>query len=531
MDCDETFNYWEPLNLLIRGFGKQTWEYSPEFNIRSYAYLIPYFFTGKFCQLLNLNSVQIFYFIRIINLVGFTSYCEIKMFWTLNDLNLGNIANWFLFLSSINVGMNHAGVALLPSSLALQTVLLANSYILKSFKQDKESNLLKAVFWYFIGGILGWPFALALGLPLGIFVLIQIAYQKLNFTILFKIIGVLGLVITPIVIIDSILLQKLVFIPLNIVLYNVFGNEGEGPEIFGTEPFSYYVLNLLLNFNIVLPIAVVGILINPFIAKLKSFNWLLSSQLLIWFIIFGSQPHKEERFIYPIYSLIILSSSIFISKFFTILKKSIKLNKFIYYLLQFGFSFTVFLVSVLRILNLVENYSAPLKIFETVSQLPEPDNSDIINICMGKEWYHFPTSFFLPNQYRLNFVESGFDGLLPGNFHESGSLIDSITYIPKNMNNKNKFEKDKVIDLSDCDYFIDNNQLNSIPQLILPSLTVDKNWKLINHEKLINPDGKHNVIGKLIYIPPSLRKYIPYKVEYMEFCLLKRIKKDIDDQV
>lgn len=31
-DCDETFNYWEPLHYLVYGHGLQTWEYSPEFG-------------------------------------------------------------------------------------------------------------------------------------------------------------------------------------------------------------------------------------------------------------------------------------------------------------------------------------------------------------------------------------------------------------------------------------------------------------------------------------------------------------------
>jgi alpha-1,2-mannosyltransferase len=26
-DCDEVFNYWEPLHYLLYGFGMQTWEY------------------------------------------------------------------------------------------------------------------------------------------------------------------------------------------------------------------------------------------------------------------------------------------------------------------------------------------------------------------------------------------------------------------------------------------------------------------------------------------------------------------------
>ena len=39
MDCDETFNYWEPLHYVLHGSGMQTWEYSPQFALRSYVYI------------------------------------------------------------------------------------------------------------------------------------------------------------------------------------------------------------------------------------------------------------------------------------------------------------------------------------------------------------------------------------------------------------------------------------------------------------------------------------------------------------
>lgn len=38
-DCDEVFNYWEPTHWLQYGYGLQTWEYSPEFTIRSWSYV------------------------------------------------------------------------------------------------------------------------------------------------------------------------------------------------------------------------------------------------------------------------------------------------------------------------------------------------------------------------------------------------------------------------------------------------------------------------------------------------------------
>lgn len=34
------FNFWEPLHFLDRGYGFQTWEVSPEYSIRSWAYIV-----------------------------------------------------------------------------------------------------------------------------------------------------------------------------------------------------------------------------------------------------------------------------------------------------------------------------------------------------------------------------------------------------------------------------------------------------------------------------------------------------------
>ena len=38
LDCDETYNFWEPTHFMLYGRGFQTWEYGPEFALRSYAY-------------------------------------------------------------------------------------------------------------------------------------------------------------------------------------------------------------------------------------------------------------------------------------------------------------------------------------------------------------------------------------------------------------------------------------------------------------------------------------------------------------
>lgn len=518
-DCDETFNYWEPLNLLLRGFGKQTWEYSPEYKIRSYAYLFPYYILGRILQLLNLSPVMIFYSIRVLGIIGFTCYCEWKLFSSLRRYS-STLANWWLFFDTIAPGMSHAGVALLPSSLAMQTAMLANSYLLRAVGTSKDAqnlgtNITKAIFWYFIGGIFGWPFALALGVPVGLYTMYHTVFTgSLKFGIYFKILAVLLGIVGLVVLIDTIYYKQFMFIPINIVLYNVFGGEGEGPEIFGVEPLSYYVLNLALNFHVIFPLGVAGMALNPMISQGKEFSTLVSMQLIVWMGIFFSQPHKEERFLYPIYSLISLLAAIFLSKLALGVKRFI--SKKVFTILQAGFILSLITVSNLRILNLVENYAAPLKTFNTVARLEEATTTSPVNVCMGKEWYHFPASFFLPDSYRLRFVECGFDGLLPGDFYELDNIFESTTHIPANMNNKNKFELDKVVSLTECDYFVDNSQFDSIPQLLYPNLTTAPGWEVMDCNKMLNPNGHHSFIGKLLYIPY-------FRVERMDFCVLKKV--------
>lgn len=50
-----------------------------------------------------------------------------------------------------------------------------------------------------------------------------------------------------------------------------------------------------------------------------------------------------------------------------------------------------------------------------------------INVCYGKEWHRFPSSFLFPDgRYRIGFVKSAFDGMLPAYYGdgENGNLLD-----------------------------------------------------------------------------------------------------------
>ena len=79
-DCDETFNYWEPLHHYLYGEGLQTWEYSPTYAIRSWAYIwLHSLFTWIYLGFLNSNKIMIFYFIRMI-LCVICTLCEVQFY-------------------------------------------------------------------------------------------------------------------------------------------------------------------------------------------------------------------------------------------------------------------------------------------------------------------------------------------------------------------------------------------------------------------------------------------------------------------
>ena len=59
----------------------------------------------------------------------------------------------------------------------------------------------------------------------------------------------------PVIAMDTLFYGKLTVVPWNIVKYNVFPDSQRGPELYGTEPVHFYLFNLLLNFNVLVPFA------------------------------------------------------------------------------------------------------------------------------------------------------------------------------------------------------------------------------------------------------------------------------------
>ncbi|XP_043936934.1 alpha-1,2-mannosyltransferase ALG9 isoform X2 [Protopterus annectens] len=405
-DCDETFNYWEPTHYLVYGKGFQTWEYSPLFAIRSYAYLWLHALPAWFhANILKTNKVLVFYFLRC--LLAFVScVCELYFYKTVCKkfgLHVGRLMLSFLVLSP---GMFCAAAAYLPSSFCMYTTVIA----VTGWFQE---HVAVAVLGVAAGAIIGWPFSAVLGLPIAFdFLIIKRRWKSfIKWALIALIVFLL-----PLVAIDTYYYGKLVIAPLNIVLYNVFTSHG--PDLYGTEPWPFYFINGFLNFNVAFILALLALplttLMEYLLQRLNVQNlgrpfWLTLSPMYIWILIFFAQPHKEERFLFPIYPLICLCGAVALSA----LQKCYHFMFQWYHLehyttssnwLALGTVVAFGFLSLSRSVALFRGYHAPLDLYPefhriavdpTVHAVPE---GRPVHVCVGKEWYRFPSSFLLPDK-------------------------------------------------------------------------------------------------------------------------------------
>jgi len=141
----------------------QTWEYSPEYAIRSWAYVGIHAIVIKLGHLLPFvgSKNSEFYFLRII-FAFVCAVCETRLYSVMTRLLNPRIAIIYLIVSVTSPGMFHASVSYLPSTFAMYGTILG----LTAF-MDWSGGLRTAqgIMWFGIGAVLGWPFAGVLVLP------------------------------------------------------------------------------------------------------------------------------------------------------------------------------------------------------------------------------------------------------------------------------------------------------------------------------------------------------------------------------
>ncbi|KAJ1969338.1 mannosyltransferase [Dispira parvispora] len=606
-DCDEVFNYWEPLHYLQFGRGFQTWEYSPEFGIRSWAYIGLHAIVSKIFYTIPdiISKAQVFYALRI-TLAIVCAACEARFYRSIVRYVNPCIGRYTLVALLGSAGMMHSSSALLPSSFAMYAAMLASPYMLQAPSPASGKRIYYGIFWIALGALLGWPFSAAVGLPFvaeelfvgGILAVprrdhvyrgsqVKPNYAKGSkgprvskprwwVTCFFRlcIAASLGLtILVPLLLVDRWFYQRWMVVPWNIIRYNIMSKDS-GPELYGTQPWHYYIVNGLLNFNVVFILALLTLpllILLRICGTLENSTWAvgaanrlsstrISSYTLMAFKvapfylmlgIFNSQPHKEERFLYIVYPWICFAAAV------TLHLARVQMGKIAHCLslsrvtslipLATAATLSLYvIISFLRVGSLVYHYQAPLTVHREFFSLAQENiaatsvNQTITSplVCTAKEWYRFPSHYFIPHPYRVGFLRSLFRGQLPRYFAEPNDLSPSRTYsdqlpvtawpptgtyiIPQGFNDKNQEETDSYVELADCDYIVDYYSPKQPASHQEPAFVLDtKHWRRSVCRPFLDAQNTHPLF-RAFYIPPFLRAPLLTSVQFLQSILRGR---------
>ncbi|KAK5065019.1 hypothetical protein LTR84_000854 [Exophiala bonariae] len=535
-DCDETFNYWEPLHYLNHGYGLQTWEYSPEFSIRSWAYISLHAIPAKIIALISGSKVSEFYGLRIL-LAFVCAATETRLYSVICRALNPRIGIIYLSIVAFTPGFFYASAAFVPSSFAMYTSALGLTSFMDWHGGSKTAT---GIMWFGIGALLGWPFAGALIVP---FVIEDWLIAVVGGGDLFEMFrryldgAVRCLIVLALQVgIDTFFFHKMVVVSWQIVAYNVFGGRDRGPDIFGTEPWHYYIRNLLLNFNMWFILAVAS---GPFFlfqsailrqnstkqTFLRTLTFL--TPFYLWLAIFSLQPHKEERFMFPAYPFLALNAAITFHSFLAWVGStdSVIFGK-IPPKLKLATTLTLVLLSLniglIRIFGTLTAYRAPLQIYGALNSPGAVQIGD--TVCFGKDWYRFPSSHHLPNGTHAKFIKSEFDGLLPGEYHEGQTgfgFFPGTWLLPSGMNDLNQEDPAKHTAVEHCTYLVDTYHPGMEATKHEPLYALEPEWSKVACYPFLDA-GKTSLLARTIWIPDLSVIPARYRRHWGEHCLLKR---------
>mmetsp|Transcript_28887 Transcript_28887/g.67827 ORF Transcript_28887/g.67827 Transcript_28887/m.67827 type:complete len:641 (-) Transcript_28887:2236-4158(-) len=587
MDCDETFNYWEVVHfLLFRGKSFQTWEYANEFALRTYAYLTPItgvawvYLQGLRCGIFpswlwTLLTEQVFDPSHALNIALFVllrstfgasmAYAEVSFCRSIVEQGLEERSDkietiahssrsWFFlvgwvteFLLISAAGMAHSAAALLPSSTLMGMWLLAAAAYLR--KQHVRFCLVAVSATLAIG----WPFGVLVLVPLGVGILIREQEQIVAF-VFFQIVPITLFIQGLVLVVDYNQYDRLVSPLWNILLYNT---QAGGDELYGVEPLSYYVKNLLLNLSYVAPVGLMGIfpliwgLLRPHSSSSAWTDGLgLMAPLYLWLAVVLPRPHKEERFLYPVYPALCLGAAIVsVSLIQAMLKytwwtkpkqQEIELNQ--ESTRKTAISATILAIlwtpacvfSLSRTAALSKYYSAPLHVYAQMSAAIADSNVSSTHegsvptaastkvVCTCGEWYRFPSSFFVidsePSEVLFGFAPSTFTGQLPQPFSQEGSGTPQAG--SNRFNDKNEPEPGSYTPIENCDFLLElSTSLHSCVGLSDDS-EKHTQWKPIVTAPFLDSEATTSTLHRILYIPYLHERAIETgKVQYSDFVL------------
>ncbi|KAJ2471406.1 hypothetical protein GGI02_002287 [Coemansia sp. RSA 2322] len=549
-DCDEAFNYWEALHLLQFGRGKQTWEYAPQFALRSYAYVGVPWAAARAMQFVfgSVSRVQLFYALRIA-LALCSAACETAFVRAVARHVDRAMANYLLLGLCGMAGMFHAAPALLPSSSAMCLSALGSAAAMAP--PQRCGRILWAVGAFAAAAVWSWPYAAVVAVPFAIEELLEGGLARMPSRAV-RLAGVGGLVGAAMVVcaatIDSQFYGRPVVAAWNQIAYNVL-RRGGGSELFGTEPWYFYLVNGLLNANLVMVLALASLPLWLAVTRGDSGQYrLLGYRLAPFFLtllVFSAQPHKEERFLTIVYphmcfnaaaALVLLRRPIA----WPILSLTNRMPA------RFGSVLMCVAagIGMLRMAALTSYYGAPTHAFMALpghhgmikslagsadGQALQPtarETASDIAVCMGADWYRFPSSYLLPPNHRLVFVASpAFTGHLPGDYLPtwvSGSTTASTSHVRTDFNGKNRWEPSHAIPHNMaahmCDYFVGIDYPARHEE---PSPFDYSEWRVVACEPFLDSENT-SLLARAIYLPQWAVKMLRQRQQWGQMCVREK---------
>ena len=577
-DCDETYNYWEPLHFLQYRTGMQTWEYAKPYELRTYAYLLPFSLLSKLYTTVlaflgddvAVDKRKIFYALRA-TIGGMTSLSEIYYIRGIQRVFGAYIALTTMICLAISPGMFHASSALLPSTAVMQYVMLSVGHTLQYYNDEDGAgsggNYEKvSVFMGLMATICtGWPFAAALFLPLGLRA-VYLAYSTRSdsHNPVMNVLRVLlrtalhALAIQGVVTaMDYYHYQSFTLPTLNILKYNAMQGDD---SLYGIEPLSYYVRNMLLNFNgmslmACLAVPLMGVqwiwcTIGGRNTKHLNASLYSLSPMIIWLILVCPRPHKEERFLFPIYPFVALACSLALNEVITISTKlliakkndsGVKLSSFARnagvwkWLMTCCFFLPVIIMSTSRSMALHMYYTAPLELYSDLydyirdTRMRRTTGSKSTTVCLAGEWYRFPSSYMLPDGVSLEYLTSSFKGQLPQPFLPTLGSAAEPHQLLQPFNDVNREEPSRYIagGIASCDFVIEllsDSADNRGEADGLRHMNAHKgggSWKEVMSSPFLDAE-RTGTLGRILYVPSWFLKRIHKKVVYAKYALFQR---------
>ncbi|KAL4280533.1 hypothetical protein GQ457_03G024560 [Hibiscus cannabinus] len=443
-NCDEVFNYWEPLHYLLYKSGFQTWEYSSRFALRSYLYIVFHEVVGRPASwLFAYEKVRVFYAVRIF--LGLLSVISDATLVIAVSRKYGKyLAFYALAMLCLASGCFFASTSFLPSSLSMYAMSLSSGL----FLLDKPAQ---AVAVAAVGVILGWPFSILAFLPVTLFSL----SKQFKQAFLSGAVTSIALLVLSILV-DYYYYQRWTSSVFNLLVHNVLG--GGESHLYGTEGPLFYLRNGFNNFNFCFIFALLFLSILPIVWRKYAPDLLIVvSPLYIWLAFMSLQSHKEERFLYPVYPLVCLAASVVIESFPDLVRdKYSPYDKstivVIAKVLRPGALCLILCASHARTFSLINGYAAPFEVYKILDHYDDAGTGSVL--CVGSEWHRFPSSFFVPDFIgEVRWINDGFQGLLPFPFN---ATLGGTSAAPPYFNDKNKASHEQYLeDLQACSFLVE----------------------------------------------------------------------------